>query len=126
MKDKESLIRGISGIFIILIMLSFIYSYNIIYDLTNVIIEAPIQIEDFQYRYDSENEYYYCVPVAIPTYQIKNINHVYQGDNNYIFECSATKTEDGQIIEEKTFTTEIKHIDNSSYANYQLMKQKIL
>ena len=32
MKDKESLIRGISGIFIILIMLSFIYSYNVIYD----------------------------------------------------------------------------------------------
>ena len=42
MKDKESLIRGISGIFIILIMLSFIYSYNVIYDLIFVLMVGSI------------------------------------------------------------------------------------
>ena len=42
MKDKESLVRGVSGIFIILVMLSFIYSYNIIYDLVFILVIGSI------------------------------------------------------------------------------------
>lgn len=37
MGNKETLIRSISGIFIMVIMLSFIYSYNIVYDLFFII-----------------------------------------------------------------------------------------
>ena len=42
MKDKESLIRSISGILIMLVMLSFIYSYSIIYSLIFIIVLGSI------------------------------------------------------------------------------------
>ena len=42
MKDKESLIRSISGIGIILVMLSFVYSYNLIYNILFIMIVGSI------------------------------------------------------------------------------------
>lgn len=99
--------------------------HDIIFELTNIVIEAPIQIEDFQYRYDSENEYYYCVPINISRYEIKNINNVYKNDNIYSFDCTAIKLEDGEIVDQKSFITELKYEENVSYTNYQVIKQKI-
>lgn len=97
--------------------------HDIIYELTGITVEAPIQIEDFYYRYDSENEYYYCVPLNFSTYELSNINHIYKNDDTYTIECTATKTEDGEIIEEKTVTTTFKYIENNFYSNYQIVSQ---
>lgn len=99
--------------------------HEIIRELTGITVEAPIQIEDFYYQYDSENEYYYLRPSVPPLYEITNVNHVYLNNNIYTIESTATKTEDGQIISEDTITTKLKLIENSSYTNYQVIEQKI-
>lgn len=48
--------------------------HTIIYELTGHTVEAPIEIEDFYYLYDSENEYYYYRPATPSYYSIKEIN----------------------------------------------------
>lgn len=99
--------------------------HELIFELTNINIEAPIQIEDFYYVYDSENEYYYCIPLDFAKFEISKINHVYVTDNIYTVECVATKTEEDEIIEEKTITTKLKYMPNGSYTNYQILSQEI-
>ena len=99
--------------------------HSLIRDLTNISIEAPIQIEDFNYRYDSENEYYYKIPLETSTYKISSINHVYEKDNIYTIEAISIKTEDGEIIAEDTITTKLEYIKTNTYTTYQVIDQKI-
>lgn len=105
--------------------INYLELHTLIKELTNITIEAPIQIEDFYYRYDSENEYYYSIGLEVPKYQISNINKVYKTDDNYIIEYTVTKTLDGEITEQKNVITELKQIKNSTYTNYQIIKQSL-
>lgn len=100
--------------------------HEIISELTGIVIDAPIQIEDFYYIYDSENEYYYNAGMEIPEYEISKIEHVYKDDDSYTIECSAIKMEDGEVIADDKIVTELKKNVDSSYANYQVIKQEIL
>lgn len=99
--------------------------HEIISDLTGIVIDAPIQIEDFYYIYDSENEYYYNVGIEVPEYEISNVNHLYKNDDFYTIECTATKTEDGEIIAQNTVVTKLKKNIDSLYTNYQVINQEI-
>ncbi len=101
--------------------------HKIIKDLTDITIEAPIQIEDFIYRYDSENDYYYFVPLGDNSlYKISNINHVYKSDDIYTIECTANKTIDGETTAENTFITKLKFVENNNYIKYQIISQEIV
>lgn len=100
--------------------------HDIINALTNISVEAPIQIEDFYYIYDSENEYYYIQPVNFPKYEISDINHVYKDDNKYTIECTAIMRLDNEIISKKNFITTLKLVENNSYTNYQIISQQIV
>lgn len=99
--------------------------HDIIYELTNITVEAPIQIDDFYYVYDSENEYYYCVPISYPKYQITNINNIYQKDNIYTITCQAKKISDNEVIKEVSITTTLELIEDGFYTNYKIIKQKL-
>lgn len=100
--------------------------HEIISELTGIAIDAPIQIEDFYYIYDSENEYYYNAGMEIPEYEISKVEHVYKDDDGYTIECSAIKMEDGEIIADNKIVTELKKNVDSSYANYQVIKQEVM
>lgn len=100
--------------------------HDIINELTGISIEAPIQIEDFYYVYDSENEYYYNAGVEITEYEISEIKHIYKNDEFYTIECTATKTEDGEIVANNEITTKLKKNADNFYVDYQVVKQEIV
>lgn len=100
--------------------------HELINSLTGITVEAPIQIEDFYYLYDSENEYYFCMFPAPLKYDISEINHIYKYDDDiFVVECTASKTSDGELIEELTITTTLKLIEDNSYTNYQVINQTV-
>lgn len=99
--------------------------HSIINELTGVMVEAPIQIEDYYFVYDSESEYYYCIPVEYPTYKISKIEHVYKNNDLYTIECVATQTQDGELVAEKHFMTQLKMIKDGVYSHYQVVKQEM-
>lgn len=98
-------------------------THSIIYALTGITIEAPIEIEDSLYVYDSENERYFLVPVNLSKYELTSIEHIYKNDDTYTIECSAQKKEDGEIVDIKKFVTVFEYIADNSYTNYQLVSQ---
>lgn len=97
--------------------------HNIIYALTGITIEAPIEIENSLYVYDSENERYFLVPVNLSKYELTNIEHIHKNDDTYTIESTAHKEEDGEIVDTQKFVTVFKQISNNSYTNYQLVSQ---
>ena len=99
--------------------------HDIIYALTGVTVEAPIQIENSLYVYDSENERYFLVPIEFAKYEITNINHIYKNDDTYTIECTAQKKQDGEVVEQKTFTTTFEKLPDSQYTQYQLQSQTV-
>lgn len=99
--------------------------HDIINELTGISIDAPIQIEDFYYIYDSENEYYYNAGIEVPEYEVSKVNHVYKNDDSYVIECTAIKMEDGEIIANDKIVTKFKKNVDSSYTNYQVIKQEV-
>lgn len=99
--------------------------HKIISELTNIQIEAPIQIEDFYYVYNSEKDYYYSIPIDYPVYKLSEVKNVYQNGDEFVIECSATKMQDGEATLEKMFTTRLKKIDDGVYTKYQIVKQEM-
>lgn len=68
--------------------------HSIILELTGFTIEAPIEIEDFYYLYDSENEYYYYRPSTPSYFSIEEIKSIKKNGYNYDVLCSISKKED--------------------------------
>lgn len=101
--------------------------HQIISELTDIIVEAPIQTEDFYYIYDSENECYaFLSPALPPYYDIFSIDHAYhESDNIYVIECTATKSQDGELIANKKIITTLKYNEDNNLINYQIIKQKV-
>lgn len=100
--------------------------HSIINETMGINVEAPIQIDDFYIVYDSESEYYYFLPNESETYNISKINHVYKNSKEqYIIECTATKTNNDETIE-KNFRTTISPIKDGVYTKYQIIKQEVL
>lgn len=94
--------------------------HNLIFELTELLIEAPIEIEDFYYLYDSENEYYYYIGVSPVYYKVSNINSIKRNSNTYFIDCSIQKIEDGEINTlDNVYVTLIRNTNNS-IITYQL------
>ena len=94
--------------------------HKIILELTGLSIEAPIEIEDFYYLYDSENEYYYYIGVSPAYYTVSNINSVKRNKNTYFINCSIQKIEDGekQTLDDVAITL-IRNVNNL-FITYQV------
>ena len=71
--------------------------HALINEFTGLTVEAPIEIEDFYYLYDSENDYYYYRPSTPSYYSVSTINSVKENNGSYSISCTVTKTEDTEL-----------------------------
>ena len=71
--------------------------HAIIQDFTGITVEAPIELEDAYYLYDSENEYYYCWPSTKYYYTVGNIISITKNGDTYEFTCTLEKNIDSEI-----------------------------
>ncbi|MBQ9279512.1 MAG: hypothetical protein IJ215_00460 [Clostridia bacterium] len=97
--------------------------HSLIQEFTGLIIEAPIEVEDFYYLYDSENDYYYYRPATPSYYSINVISSVKENGNQYHITCSASKTEDTEVLD---VLPEVKisltYMPKNEYMKYQVNK----
>lgn len=94
--------------------------HNLIFELTGLLVEAPIEIEDFYYLYDSENEYYYYIGVSPAYYSISNINSMKRSGNTYFIDCSIQKIEDGEKTTSDNVSVTLIRNTNNSIITYQV------
>ena len=98
--------------------------HNLIYELTGITIEAPIEIEDFYYLYDSENSYYYYLGASPTYYKISSIKSIKRNGNTYDINCSIEKVIDGELIIEDNVSIILNYISENSIIKYQVEKIK--
>ena len=99
--------------------------HNIIYELTGISIEAPIEIDDFYYLYDSENSYYYYLGASPTNYKVSNIKSIKRNGNLYDINCSIEKIEDGELTLEENVSIILNYVSENSIIKYQVEKIKI-
>ena len=98
--------------------------HSIIQELTGITVEAPIEIEDAYYLYDSENEYYYCWPSTLYYYNVNNIISVNKNGNTYEFVCTIEKNIDSEIEKIENVTIKVTEIPENSIIKYQIEEIK--
>lgn len=94
--------------------------HSIILDLTGITVEAPIEIEDFYYLYDSENEYYYYRPSTPSYYQINQINSLKETKNGYEINCSIVKNIDTEVLKVEDVSIELTSKPENSIIKYMV------
>lgn len=98
--------------------------HEIIYELSGIRIQEPINIEDFYYLYDKEKDYYYVVPIGASWMYIKEIESVsYSKSDIYIIRCSSeVGTEDYDIkTSYPNMELRLKYKPTNKYVKYQLV-----
>ena len=100
--------------------------HNIMSELTGNTIEAPIEIEDFYYQYDSENDYYYFRPAVPNYYSVSKVTSIDKNGNNYRALCNASKNEDSEIAVINNIQLDFTYIPKNKYVKYQVNKIQIL
>ncbi len=96
--------------------------HSIIKDFTGIELESPIEIEDFYYLYDSENDYYYYRPASPSYYKVKDITSTKISGNNYEIKCFATENIDSEIIESSDIEISITIQPNNNWIKYKVTK----
>lgn len=94
--------------------------HKLIFELTGLNIEAPIEIEDFYYLYDSENEYYYYIGASPNYYTVSNINSIKRKGNTYFIDCSIQKIDDGEKSIINNVSVTLTRNSENSFATYQV------
>ncbi len=94
----------------------------IIQELTGIQVEAPIEIEDAYYLYDSENEYYYCWPSTLYYYSVENIISVHKNNDTYEFVCTLEKNIDSEIERIENAVITLTEMPNNTVVKYQINK----
>lgn len=94
--------------------------HSIILELTGITVEAPIEIEDFYYLYDSENEYYYYRPSTPSYYQINQINSLKETKNGYEINCSIVKNIDTEVLKVEDVSIELTSKPENSIIKYMV------
>ena len=94
--------------------------HNLIFELTALQIEAPIEIDDFYYLYDSENSYYYYLGVPPVYYEISKINKIERNNNKYFINCSIKKSEDGEITTIDNVLITLNFLAENNIIKYQV------
>ena len=99
--------------------------HDIIYELSGVRVEEPIQIDDFYYLYDEEGDYYYIVPIGVSWVYLDKITSVQYSSKNdqYIIDCSGRQgsEETGIITTYPNMELRLKYKPNNKYIKYQLI-----
>lgn len=96
--------------------------HNIIYELTGHTVEAPIEIDDFYYLYDSEHEYYFYVPAAPNYFSVKNISSMKANNSNYSIVCSIEKSEDLEVTDLNDVKVSLTYMPENSFVKYRVEK----
>lgn len=96
----------------------------IINELTGITVEAPIEIEDSYYLYDSENEYYYCWPSTLYYYNIGNILSVTKNGDTYEFVCNLEKNIDSEIEKVENVVIKVTENPNNTIIKYRIEEIK--
>lgn len=96
----------------------------IINELTGITVEAPIEIEDSYYLYDSENEYYYCWPSTLYYYNISNIISVNKNGNTYEFVCTLEKNIDSEIETIENAVIKVTEMPENTIIKYRVEEVK--
>ena len=99
--------------------------HNLIYELTGITIEAPIEIDDFYYLYDSENSYYYFLGASPTYYKVSNIKNIKRNGNTFDINCSIEKIVDGELIIEDNVSIILNYISENSIIKYRVEEIKI-
>ena len=87
---------------------------------SGITVEAPIEIEDFYYLYDSENEYYYYRPSTPSYYQIDQINSLKETKNGYEINCSIVKNIDTEVLKVEDVSIELTSKPENSIIKYMV------
>lgn len=96
----------------------------IINELTGITVEAPIEIEDSYYLYDSENEYYYCWPSTLYYYNIGNILSVTKNGDTYEFICNLEKNIDSEIEKVENVVIKVTEMPDNTVIKYKIEEIK--
>lgn len=94
--------------------------HSLILELTGITIEAPIEIEDFYYLYDSENEYYYYIPATPSYYKIDKINSMKETKNGYEINCSIEKNIDTEVLKVENVLIKLTTKPENSIIKYMI------
>ena len=94
--------------------------HSVIWELTGITVEAPIEIEDFYYLYDSENEYYYYRPSTPSYFQINQINSLKETKNGYEINCSIVKNVDTEVLKVEDVTIKLTSKPENSVIKYMV------
>ena len=96
--------------------------HNLIFELTGLKVIAPIEIEDFYYLYDSENEYYYWIGFSPAYYKISKINSVKRNGHTYTINCAVEKSEDGEILTKDSINIKLELKKENQLIKYQIIE----
>ena len=96
--------------------------HALINEFTGLTIEAPIEIEDFYYLYDSENDYYYYRPSTPSYYSVSTINSVKENNGSYSISCTVTKTEDTELSAKDNVQISLTSMPKNKYFMYKVNK----
>ncbi len=99
--------------------------HQIVKDLTGEEVEAPIEIEDFYYLYDSENEYYYYRPSTPSYYKISSIDSLKKHGAIYTVSCTIVKADHETDADQKNVELTIKKEPENVIYKYRVMNYKV-
>lgn len=101
--------------------------HSMIEELTGQKVPAPIDIEDFYYLYNKEDNYYYIVPVGtdwIHINEIKEVKNINDG-KYYTITCSTAISDDGiASYDYGDVTVTLKYCPENKYIRYQLVSME--
>lgn len=101
--------------------------HSMITELTDKKVSKPINIEDFYYLYNEENQYYYVVPVGtdwIHINEIKEVRNINNGEY-FVITCSTCVSDDGiSSYDSGDITATLKYCPKNKYIRYQLVNMK--
>lgn len=99
--------------------------HSIIYELTGNVVEAPIEIEDYYYLYDSEHEYYFYRPASPAYFQIREISSMKENGSTFNISCSIAKKEDYEEIDLNNVKIKLTYMPENALIKYKVDKIEI-
>lgn len=99
--------------------------HSIIKDFTGITLESPIEIEDFYYLYDSENDYYFYRPASPSYFKVKEITSTKVNGDAYSIKCFITEDIANENVESEDVTLSITSMPNNNWIKYRVEKIEI-
>lgn len=99
--------------------------HSIIKDFTGIVLESPIEIEDFYYLYDSENDYYFYRPASPSYFKVKEITSTKVNGEDYSIKCFIAEDIADESAEAEDVTLSITTMPNNNWIKYRVEKIEI-